>query len=158
MPLSANPKLSLGSGHTGSGVNYTHASPGTASTIYQPHGGLDYAPRLRHNRVIRVPSGLGGYDDGATLIGYHTHTPGKIVQGIHFVAHQRSDAEWQQYTYPPNRRDLIYMQAPQKYTIGNSLVLARPFDPSNYFLGYQAQPTSVTQPSGSSTSKPLGSR
>jgi hypothetical protein len=139
-------------------VNYTHAAPGTANAIYQPHGGPFYAPRLNENRMFAVRPGIGGADDGATLIGYKTHAPGNVVQSPRFVYHQRSDPEWQEYVYPPSRRDLVNMQAPMKYTIGNSLVLARPFDPSNYFLGYQAPANAMTQASGSTTSKPLGSR
>jgi hypothetical protein len=102
-------------------------------------------------------SNISGRYDGAELVQYHTHVPGKVFQSQHFGGHQRADAEWQEYVYPASRRDLIYMQTPQKYTIGNSLVLARPFDPANYFVGYQAAANASVQSSGTSTSHPLGS-
>lgn len=152
MSLSPFPKLSIGGGKSKSTPQTTHAAPGSATQIYQPVNGMDYAPRLRENRFSQFPAGIGGADDGANLIGYHTHAPGKVYQAPQQDFQSRADREWQQYAYPPQRRILFTAQVAQKYQIGNSTVLTRPADSSNYFIGFM--PNAAAYGSGQS---PLGS-
>lgn len=156
MPLSPSPTLSRGSGNTGRGAALTHANAGSAQSYYQPRQGMAYAPRTDPARARRQPTNTGGYDDGAALIcGSKAYLPSRVAYAVYTQAHWQREAEWQQYDYPPARRDLISAQVPQKYKLGNTIVPARPFPPANYFLGYT--PTGTIGRGVSTTSFPLGS-
>lgn len=157
MPLTPHAKLARGSGSAAQGAALTHANAGNATTYYQPRSGLSYQPRLRDDFTRWQTSGVGGVDDGKELIcGPAVHVPSRVARGVYTQNTWRRDAEWQEYVFPPSRRDLVVSQVPQTYQLGNVLVPARPFPPENYFLGYVPN-TETAMIGGTSTSHPLGS-
>lgn len=150
------PRLAQGSGQTGA-----HAAPGKQAALpsymsdneYVPS--LDsYAPEDRQDFLYNVPRTINTGSNGRELVG--TYEPHDFAPAQRFNHQMRSTANWQRMEYPPDFRQLLAWQQAMKYRTAVFTQAARPLDSSNYFLGYQIDP-SVASQIGSSNLGSLGS-
>lgn len=145
------PKLAPGTGLTNA------SNPDNRSLGFQPSGygskqhmpmqQFDYTPPtdptfdVGDNPMAKFPSLPRTIDvgvDGVTLVGTyraHDNTPAD-----RFFKQGRSSANWQDMSFGPGFRYLLPYQQVARYNLYNSIALARPLSPNNYFLGYQVQP------------------
>lgn len=144
------PRLSIGSGHTGN-----TSLPGNAPSLpgylsdnsYFPVE-FEYQASHNPNTKINIPRSIGIGNDGLDMLGtYRAH---ENVQADRFFNQNRSAANWQQMSFPPDNRNILAYQQVRKYQVNSLIQQARPLSQNDYFVGYQVNP-SVQAAIGQST-------
>jgi len=139
----------LGSGHTGrrSHPGESPVLPGYMSeNEYRPGSQMEYAPKLREDRLERIPATLqvkGGVENGRAMVG--TYEPHDFSTGERFNHQFRSAPNWQVMQFPPEFRVLLQRQQVMKYQVASFTRSSYPLRQTDYFLGYTTQPAIAQQ-------------
>lgn len=139
------PKLAMGSGRTGSIAQAGYAStlPGYVSQPdYKPNP-FDYQNKLRESFLNRIPRTIRTGENGRELVG--TYNPHDVTIGQRFYHQFRSAETWQVMSFAANYRNLLDRQQVMKYRVNSVTQSARVLSSSNYFLGYQLDPSVASQ-------------
>jgi hypothetical protein len=150
------PRLAQGTGRTGN-----PALPGNAAALPGYLSDQEYFPTLDtygptydpdFMRLLARSIHVGS--NGRSLVG--TYQPHDFTPADRWIKSTRRAANWQVMEYPPDNRNLLQWQQVQKYRVSSLTLQARPLASSNYFLGYQVQPTIQAQ-MGQTTLGSMGS-
>jgi hypothetical protein len=150
------PRLARGTGRTGN-----PALPGNAAALPGYLSDQEYFPTLdtyspTYDPVFmkELPRTISVGSNGRGLVG--TYQPHDFTPANRWLQTTRKAAMWEVMEYPPDNRNLLQWQQVQKYRVSSLTLQARPLASSNYFLGYQVQPTVQAQ-MGQSTLGSMGS-
>ena len=131
------PKLSYGSGQTGSPSNRQrgHIVGGYVSeNDYRPDS-YDYQPEQSDTFTKKLPGSVGLGANGRTLVG--TYDPHDFTPANYFRESYRAAQNWQEMAFGPSWRALLQWQLAKKYNLFNAISQSRPLQTSDYFAGYQ---------------------
>jgi hypothetical protein len=139
------PRLAQGTGLTGN-----PSLPGNAGQLPGYLSDNEYFPTLFTYDAVNKPEFMGEIpktiktgDNGRGIVG--TYQPHDFTPGVRFAGHLRQAAYWQVQEYPPNYRNLLAWQQVRKYRVNSLTLQARPLQSSDYFVGYQINPTISAQ-------------
>jgi len=136
-------KLGYGTGRTGksSPKGLQALLPGYAS-VYEYFPSLfGYYPKFRRNYNLDVPKSINTGNDGIELVGtYRAHD---FVIGQRFFSHMRRAPYWQIQEYPPDFRNLLEALKVERFRTESRVIMAKPINTQNYFLGYVTNPTTA---------------
>jgi hypothetical protein len=99
----------------------------------------EYAPSWSAVFEAPVPRTIHQGTNGRDIVG--TYQPHDNFIATRMLPSLRHAANWQQMAYPPNYRNLLAWQQVQRYKLQYTTLSARPLNSSNYFLGYQIDPS-----------------
>lgn len=163
------PKLSPGTGSTSSSAIRDNRAlgfqpAGYATQQHMPMQQFDYTPATDPTYDVgdtptkkfkTLPRTIDVGIDGFSIVGtYRAHD---FTPADRFFKQGRSASNWQDMSFGPNYRLLLPYQQVARYNLYNSIQMARPLSPNNYFLGYQTQPGIASQLGGAlGQGRPLG--
>jgi len=136
-----SPRLAQGTGRTGDPAlpgNSVQLPGYLSDNAYFPIMD-EYAPVHQEDNTLRIPRGINTGDNGRQVVS--TYEPHDFTPAQRFFNQHRSASNWQVMSFPPGVRNLLAWQQAAKYNLATVVQQARPLPSSNYFLGYQIDPS-----------------